>query len=176
MRGLFRSAAFRRSAIFWILSALAAHQGWHRGEQYRQAGRELQAARQHSMSADGELAKFKRLIAAVPQPDSASGPIQEHLALLLLRLRKAESVTRVTIQNLAAEGRPAEKREAAGLLQPIASFPGAGSISVAVEGSYLTRSGLEEFLATGRGAGASLTALAIQDRRFQAGFRLYGRL
>ena len=104
-------------------------------------------------------------------------PIEERLALLVLRLRAAEPVTRVTIQTFSPEGSNAgDRRPAAALLQPLAGLPGAGSIALRVEGSYLTRFGLEAFLAAGRSAGASIATLTVNDRRFRADFQLYGRI
>ena len=176
MDGLFRSRAFQWSAIFWILSAAAVYQGRLWWEQARQAQISLQEARGRAQTLDGEFERLERLVASVPQPDRAASPAHERVALLVGSLRKAEPGTRVLIQNMALEGASAEPREAAALLQPLASFPGAGSTAVAVEGSYLTRNGLESFLAAGRDAGASLAALSVQERRFQATFRIYGRL
>lgn len=177
MDGLFRSRAFQWSAIFWILSAAAAHQGRLWWEQSRQAEESLLVARERARTLDGELKRLERLVASVPQPDRSAAPAHERVALLVGSLRKAEPRTRVAIQNITLEGGGgADRRDAGALLQPIASFPGAGSTALSVEGSYLTRYGLEGFLAAGRDAGASLAALSVQERRFQATFRLYGRL
>lgn len=177
MRGLFRSRALQWSVIFSILSALAAQQGQQLWQQYLQATQRLQEARARSLSLDHELARLSRLVASVPQADGAAAPMHERLALLVQALRKSEPETRVVIQTLAPEGASsADTRAVATLMQPLPAFPEAGSVGVMVEGSYLTRSGLEQFLAAGRSTGASLHALSVQERRFQAGFKLYGRL
>ena len=177
MRGLFRSRLLRWSAIFWILSVLAAQQGRSLWMQRAQAAQALEMARERCRSVDDEIARLKRLVGSIPRPDSPSAPIEERLAHLVVWLRKAEPVTRVTIQTLALEGAASSDRHAAhAMLQPLALFPEAGAVDLTVDGSYLTRAGFEDFLAAGRDAGASLTALNVLDRRFQATFRLYGRL
>lgn len=177
MRGLFRSPLLRWSAIFLILSVSAAQQGRSLWMQRAQAAQALEKARERSRSLDDEIARLKRLVGSVPRPDSASAPIEERLAHLVVWLRKAEPMTRVSIQTLALEGGASSDRHAANaMLQPLAGFPEAGAVGLTVDGTYLTRAAFEEFLAAGRDAGASLTALNVLERRFQATFRLYGRL
>lgn len=176
MHGLFRSRALQWSVIFLILSVLAAQQGRQLWTQYLQAAEGLREARARSLSLDHELARLSRLVASVPQADGAAAPMHERLAVLVQTLRKSEPETRVVIQTLAPEGASsADTRAATTLMQPLPAFPEAGSVAVMVDGSYLTRSGLEEFLAAGRSVGASLHALSVHERRFQAGFKLYGR-
>ena len=176
MRGLFRSPALQWSVIFLILSVLAAQQGQLLWERYLQATQRLGEARARSLSLENELARLSRLVASVPQADGAAAPMHERLAVLVQTLRKSEPETRVVIQVLASDGaNSADKRAVTTLMQPLPAFPEAGSLGVVVEGSYLTRSGLEAFLAAGRSAGASLHSIAVQERRFQAGFKLYGR-
>jgi hypothetical protein len=136
----------------------------------------LQVARERARSVDDNLRRFEGLIASVPRSAAASAPIEERVALLVQRLRKAEPETRVVIQTLGTEGGSGDRRPGAALLQPLPGLPGAGAASITVEGSYLTRAGLESFLGAGIGAGAALTSLTVQDRRFHSGFRLYGRL
>jgi hypothetical protein len=175
MRGWFRSRALLWGAIFWILSALAAHQARHLWEQERQATRALHAARARLQSADLELDRLRRLVAAVPRTDDVTVPTHERVALLVQRLRSSEPVTRVTVQTMAVEGAPADKRAASLLMQPLPRLPGAGALGIAVDGTYVTRSGLEEFLRLGGTAGAAITTLSVQDLRFKAVFRIYGR-
>lgn len=177
MRGLFRSAAIQWSAIFLILSVVAHHKGQELWQQYRAAQGNLQAAQAKLSGLDSELAGMKRLIASVPNVDSAkSPPIHERLATLVQNLRKSEPETRVALQTIGPEGGGTDRRPVQQLVQPLPGLPEAGSATLIVEGTYLTRSGLEEFIASGRRAGASLTSLSVNERRFRAGLTLYGRI
>lgn len=178
MPGWLRSRALQWSAIFWSLSALATHEALERWTQYREARQSLQALRERSQSLESELGRLKRLAALIAHADPrlAAASLHERLALLIARLRAAEPLTRVTLQTLSAEsGSVSERRAVTSLVQPLPGLPGAGALGIRVEGSYLTRTGLEDFLATGRGVDAALTSLSVQEHRFQASFKLYGR-
>lgn len=104
-----------------------------------------------------------------------TAPPHERVALLVQRLRSSEPVTRVVIQTMTGEGSPADKRAASLPIQPLPRLPGAGVLGIAVEGTYATRSGLEEFLRLGGTSGTAITAISVQNLRFKAVFRIYGR-
>lgn len=175
MRGLFASRALRWSAIFLISSVAASHQARRLWDQADLAKAELQASRERARSADDEVARLKRIVGAMADAGEPSETMHERLALLARRLRATQARTRVSIKTVVAEGSAGDSRSEAAIARPLARIHGAIAMGVVVEGTYSTLDGLEEFLNARSAAGAALVSLTVRDRRFQAGFRIYGR-
>lgn len=111
------------------------------------------------------------------QVDQAGKTVAERLAVLVQAIREAENPTRTTIQGMnTGTTATGEKKAVLAFIQPLPGVPEAGSLSITIDGQYLTHDGITEFLEAAQQAGGALTALTVNDNRFKATFTLYARI
>jgi hypothetical protein len=135
----------------------------------QQASAELQANEQRA-------ARLQRLLSLPPDSDAVR--VADRLESLIVRIRQAESVHRVPVAALRAEGKMLSANNAVPsdtLVTTLADAPSVGRIGLSMDATFTTVDALEGFLRDLRTPGVSIAALRVEQQRATVRIDLYGR-